>query len=257
VVANDACFLAFELVTAGLSPAELAAMFDDIGNELTVSAGGGSVLQALVELAVQRVDGAEYSGITIGRADEQFSTPVASHEIVHRCDQIQYALGSGPCVDAVVADTTYNAADLRTDIRWPEFGRRCVEQTGIVSMLSLRLFVETERGLIAGLNMYSHQPSAFDANSEAIAHLLATHGALAVAKAAAESKAQNLERALATSREIGTAMGILMAHHKATRDQAFDLLRMASQRTHRKLADISSEVAETGALPGEIGRDER
>jgi hypothetical protein len=172
---------------------------------------------------------------------------------VHRCDQIQYDLGSGPCIDAALAGPVYNAADLRTDSRWPEFGRRCVAATSIISMLSIRLFVESDVDIIAALNMYSHQPAAFDDISEGVAQLVATHGALAVAKAAAESRSRNLERALQTSRDIGCAMGVLMAIHQVTRSQAFDLLRMTSQRTHRKLADIAVEVADTGVLPETLG----
>jgi hypothetical protein len=236
-------------VTAALSPRGWADLFADIGTELEVDANRDLVLHTLVRLAASKVGGADYSGVTIGRDGGQFFTPAASHDIVGRCDQIQYDLRSGPCVDAVITNTTYNAADLRTDTRWPEFGRRCVEQTGIVSMLSMRFYVESDRGLIAGLNMYARQPAAFDENSEAIAHLLAAHGALAVGRATAETKASNLERALQTSREIGTAMGILMALHQVTREQAFDLLRIASQRTHRKLRDVAEVVVETGAVP--------
>jgi hypothetical protein len=73
-------------------------------------------------------------------------------------------------------------------------------------MLSMRFYVESDRGIIAGVNMYSHEPDAFDVNSEAIAHLLATHGALAVAKASAQEISRNLLRALENSREIGVAM---------------------------------------------------
>ena len=58
-----------------------------------------------------------------------------------------------------------------------------------------------------------------------------------------------MERALESSREIGTAIGILMARELCTADQAFDLLRVASQHTHRKLRDIAAHVKETGALP--------
>lgn len=43
-------------------------------------------------------------------------------------------------------------------------------------------------------------------------------------------------------------MGILMHQHRLTRDQAFDLLRVASQDSNRTLADIASDVAETGEL---------
>jgi hypothetical protein len=207
------------------------------------------VLDVLSELASKRVDGAEYAGVTIGRAGERFETVAASHDIVRICDEIQYSLRAGPCVDAVIKDTTYNAADLRTDNRWPEFGERCVAATGIISMLSMRFYVEDDRQVIAGLNMYAHQPGAFDENSEAIGHLLATHGALAVSKAEAEDKARNLERALKTSRQIGIAMGILMNQNKITSEGAFDLLRLASQHGHRKLADIAEYVVDTGSLP--------
>jgi len=244
-------------MTTGRTPAEIAALFGDIGAQLRASRGSTTVLEDLTALAVQRVDGADHAGVSIGRNGDAFRTVGATHELVLAADQIQYDLYSGPCVDAILDETTFNAADLRTDGRWPEFGRRCVEQTGIVSMLSIRLFVESDGELIAGLNMYSHQPDAFDEHSEAVAHLLATHGSLAVGQATAEEKSRNLMRALKNSREIGTAMGILMAQEKLSRDQAFDVLRVASQHTHRKLADIATELADTGVLPGRMRPDER
>jgi hypothetical protein len=47
-----------------------------------------------------------------------------------------------------------------------------------------------------------------------------------------------------------------MTRYGLTRDQAFDLLRIASQHRNRKLSDIATEVAETGALelPRTAGR---
>ena len=103
-----------------------------------------------------------------------------------------------------------------------------------------------------GLSTGPHLHFELYQNSEAIAQLLATHGALAVGKAAAQAKVRNLNRALQTSREIGMAMGIIMALHKVTREQAFDLLRVASQQLHRKLAEIATEVVDTGALPSAV-----
>jgi hypothetical protein len=167
---------------------------------------------------------------------------------VHTTDRIQYELSSGPCVDAIVQDTVFNAADLREDPRWPEFGHRAFRTTGIISMLSFRLFIEDDYGLVAGLNLYSRVPNSFDDHSEAIGLILATHGALALTAARAQQKADNLTQALQTSREIGVAMGILMNLHKITRTQAFDLLRIASQHGHRKLADVAGQVADTGHL---------
>jgi len=236
-------------MSTDFSPARLTQLFGEFGAELGDADSGGEVLQSLVHLAVRRVDGADFAGVTVRREGHGFATVAVTDELVHRADQIQYDLGTGPCVDAVIDDTCFNAADLRTDQRWPRFGQRCAAETGIVSMLSIRLFSEVDAGLIAGLNMYSRDTAAFDEGSEAIANVLATHAAAAVGKATAEEKARNLQAALKNSREIGVAMGILMAYEKVTRDEAFDLLRIVSQRTHRKLADIASEVADTGLLP--------
>jgi ANTAR domain len=62
-------------------------------------------------------------------------------------------------------------------------------------------------------------------------------------------KVDNLEIALQHSRDIGVAMGIVMATEKVSRDCAFDRLRMVSQHQNRKLYLVASEVIETGTLP--------
>jgi GAF domain-containing protein len=231
------------------SLSELSGVFDDIGSRLVTEDDPDAVLQLLVDLTVEWLPGAEYAGITVSGPNHRFSTVAATDDIVLVTDGIQYELGSGPCVDAVVKHSRFNAGDLRTDPRWPEFGPRAAELTGILSMFSQRLYTESDQGVMAGLNAYSRQPAAFGEAGETIGLLMATHGALALSNAAARQKTRNLERALQTNREIGIAMGILMGQHKVTRDQAFDLLRIASQHAHRKLSEIAADVAETGALP--------
>jgi GAF domain-containing protein len=235
------------VTSPGYTPAELAALFAKIERDLA-AAEPETTLDVVVRTAVETVPGAEMAGVSVGRSG-RFSTPAATDDLVRRVDAIQYELGSGPCVDAIVHDTTFTVSDLGNDERWPVFGRQAVEQTGIVSMLSFRLFTETEPELVAGLNVYSRQPAAFEDSSEAVGMLLATHAALAVANATARDKANNLLRALQNSRDIGVAMGVLMQKHKVSRDEAFNLLRLASQALHRKLADIAIEIADTGELP--------
>jgi AmiR/NasT family two-component response regulator len=62
-------------------------------------------------------------------------------------------------------------------------------------------------------------------------------------------KVDNLEIALEHSRDIGVAMGIVMATEKVTRDCAFEMLRMVSQHQNRKLFLVADDVIETGTLP--------
>jgi signal transduction histidine kinase/DNA-binding response OmpR family regulator len=65
----------------------------------------------------------------------------------------------------------------------------------------------------------------------------------------AEERSANLKVALATNRQIGAAIGILMVTERITSEQAFDRLRDVSQRTHRKLRDVADEVVYTGTVP--------
>lgn len=95
------------------------------------------------------------------------------------------------------------------------------------------------------LSYHGYQPSSAQA---LIGHLLVLQANALVAHERMLDKAGHLERALASNREIGSAMGILMISHKLTSEQAFDLLRRTSQHGHRKLSVVAREVVETGVL---------
>ena len=123
------------------------------------------------------------------------------------------------------------------------------EEASVQSALSYRLTVLDHPGTTtATLNIYSEQPDAFDEVSVNTGRVLATHGSLLVTAMLARESANNLARALESNREIGVAMGILMQRHRLTREQAFHILSVASQEANRKVADIATEVADTGIL---------
>lgn len=58
----------------------------------------------------------------------------------------------------------------------------------------------------------------------------------------------NLRVALESRDVIGQAKGILMERYKISDREAFDLLVMASQRTHHKLRAVAEELTATGEL---------
>jgi hypothetical protein len=74
--------------------------------------------------------------------------------------------------------------------------------------------------------------------AQQVGSLLATHAALAIAESVSLDRARNLERALESNREIAVAIGVLMTTHRITRADAFNLLRIASQRSNREMSDI-------------------
>jgi hypothetical protein len=223
----------------------VANAFADLGSHVG-SADPQRTPQAVTAVAVKHVPGARWASMTVLRGD-QFFTMAATGDEARQADAVQYELRSGPCVDAVIDDAVYAPTDLRTDTRWPEFGKRVSTDYGIESMLSYRLAVDLD-DVIAGMNLYADRAFAFGRESVEMGLLLATHAALAVSAALSKERADNLQQALESNRDIGVAMGVLMTQHKLTRQQAFDLLRVASQHSNRKLRDIAVEVADTGTL---------
>jgi hypothetical protein len=58
----------------------------------------------------------------------------------------------------------------------------------------------------------------------------------------------DLTAALESNREIGAAIGVVMATRGVDSEAAFDLLRQASQARHTKLRDVAREVVATRRL---------
>jgi GAF domain-containing protein len=234
-------------VSAEDSLSGLAVLFGEFGERLARVNTSGDALGALSQLAVQVLVPPQDAGVTQSR-NGRFATVASTGELPVAVDRIQYELRDGPCVDAVEYDPVYRTGDLRTDERWPEFGKRAYDQTGVLSMLAVRIFVEEDATAGMALNMYSTVPDAFSERDVVLAQLLAAHGALAVAAATARERTGHLEIALESNRDIGIAIGVLMTQYKITRESAFDLLRLASQHAHRKLAEIAHDVTETGTI---------
>jgi GAF domain-containing protein len=207
-----------------------------------------STLNAIVEHASRSIEGAEFAAITVtGPSGIVFRTVASSDDLAMQVDQIQYDSGEGPCLSALAEGLTIRSDDIATDPRWPQFGPAAHDLTGVMSMLSHPLALE-EDDTLGGLNLYSKRPAAFDWDSASDLTVLATHSAIAIARAGAHERSQHLQQALESNRTIGIAIGILMNKHLITREQAFDALRVASQHGHRKLIDIATDVIESGQL---------
>ncbi len=225
---------------------KLAGLFDTVGNEFSPPLPRDETLAMLNRRAVSIVPGAADAAVSVGR-NGVFRTLGATSDLPLQVDAIQYELASGPCVDAAVQHNIYRTDDLATDERWPEFGSRAVAETGVRSMLSFRMFLEDDTQL-AGMNFYSTHRGAFPPLAAPLGLVIATLGAAILCNIHHRDRAANLEKALQSSRNIGTAMGIIMSTYHVTQQQAFDLLRMASQGKNRKVTLIADEVIESGEL---------
>ena len=73
--------------------------------------------------------------------DGRIDTVAASDDAGGIVDRIQYETGQGPCLSAIRKDPVYLTGDLAGEGRWRQFSGRAVAETGVHSMLSLRLFI--------------------------------------------------------------------------------------------------------------------
>ena len=205
-------------------------------------------LQRVVELAVSSVDDCDLAGILVG-ADQTVVTRAASDPAVIDLDQLQLRDGEGPCLEALAGAGPVYSADLGTDPRYRRFGP-AAEAAGIRSALAYRLLVD---GADGALNLYARLPNAFGSHDRARAAILAALAGTALNAAVnrrdAQARSDNLEQALLSREVIGQAQGILIERERITAEQAFDILRRASQHLNEKLRDIAQHLVDTGEDP--------
>ncbi|SFW80662.1 GAF and ANTAR domain-containing protein [Amycolatopsis australiensis] len=230
----------------------LAGQFADLTRtllEATPTVGG--VLRLVVGAAKAIIPGADLVSVTLREPGGTYRTPVETDAIAVRLDQLQYDHGEGPCVESARPDGPAIgwSQDLAHEPRWPKFGPGAAA-LGYHSVLATALIPDTDR-TSGALNVYSSRPDAFDNRAVDLALLLATHASLALAHTqaveAAELEAAHLRRAIESRDVIGQAKGILMQRRGITADEAFDVLRRASQDLNVKLADVAKALTDQPA----------
>lgn len=222
----------------------LAALIDEL---LTGEPEIEEVLRRVLELAIRVVGKADGASITLFKRDMEPYTMVATHDWVAAVDQRQYETQQGPCLEvAATSAPTSGSADLAASTSWPVFGPAAAE-VGIRSILAAGLSPHPNpaepTSPPGALNLYSRSTFAFSREDREEALLIAAIAAIGVQLAAARTTTGRLHEALSSRDVIGQAKGILMERHGITEEQAFNVLRRASNDLNIKLRDIAVEIA--------------
>lgn len=198
-------------------------------------------LRRLTLLANDTVDGSDIVGLTM-EVNGKLSTPVFTAEESPELDSTQYTTGVGPCVDTYREGVVHSIPSTREDSRWRRFSEACVAH-GVLSTLSVPVMSKAEK--LAALNFYARSESAFGPEAEELALAFAAQAAVVISNSraywSARQLGEQLNEALQTRVVIEQAKGLLMSTGK-TGDQAFEVLKRASQRENRKLRDIAADL---------------
>ncbi len=209
-----------------------------------------SLMQRVVELTKVVMPGHSEASISL-LVNDRPTTVVFTGDLARDCDESQYGRGYGPCLHAASSGEVTEVADARVETRWRDYMQRAAEY-GSLSSLSTPL--PLSEGIAGALNVYAHEPAAFDDESRAAAQRFAPYAGVAVSNMFAYQNAQdladNLERAIESRAVIDQAKGILMERHKLTADRAFQLLARISMQSNIKLRAAAEELVTTGQLPG-------
>jgi GAF domain-containing protein len=231
-----------------------ARMFAQIAHELAAPTDVRTTTERVVQLArsvvecdstaiwsLTQADTVKLHGATDPVLAEHFGTMIAE-------------VRQGMAWECLRSHATIRVQDIRTDDRWPRY-RNAVLRSAEPFLSAVGYSLGEGDKHLGALILASRQPGFFTDELVEIGAIFAQHAAISLDVATAEEKVRNLQTALTSNRRIGMAIGIVMNESRLQDEQAFQMLRAASQHTHRKLRDVAEEVILTGALPSWPSQD--
>jgi hypothetical protein len=216
-----------------------AGVFRSLSEIVYASDNFDQVYEAVVNAAPYLVDGCDHASLMLRDAD-RFVTTAASDDVAREIDAFERELGEGPCLDAINDDSMYHDADLTDGSPWPRLSQRVLARTPVRGMAGFRLLVGERK--TGALNLFSDTPGALNEASVDQGIVLASFVTIALLAAHERRAAVTLRAGLASNREIGKAVGLMMAFHKISDQAAFEMLRSASQEMNIKLAEVARQV---------------
>lgn len=221
------------------APTESATVFAALAEILYSATDDADVYNAICSAAVDLIPGCDHASLMLRRGNTTV-TVAASDEMAVFADDLERATGEGPCLDALETESPQLESDLRTPNQWPKFAQEALAKTPIRGSMGFRLLVDRRK--IGALNLFSDTPGAFTEDIADLAIILVSFASVAVTALSRGEDAESLRRGLTGSREIGQAVGLLMALHGVSSDTAFEILQKSSQNMNIKVAELARDV---------------
>ncbi|MDN4646410.1 GAF and ANTAR domain-containing protein [Arthrobacter sp. PsM3] len=159
-------------------------------------------------------------GVTVTRRKKPAAT-AASDPKAFAMDEVQNAVGDGPCLAAMRELKTIYVRDLARDTEWPAFSQAAASR-GYQSILGVP--VELEDQTRAALNLYAEDPCAFTVEDITQAEKLAHQASKALRLALTIGRLRDARNDLAAAMEsrtvIDMAMGAIMVQNRCSPEQA-------------------------------------
>src|ERR1700712_2136262 len=127
-------------------PSDLLTAFRAMAEIVYSGESYDSVHEAVCLSAVSLVDGCDHASLMLRRGG-RVETVAASSDVARRIDELEKALGEGPCLDAIDDNEPdqHICSDLTEGSKWPKLARMIMVETGVRGMAGFRLRQEGQR----------------------------------------------------------------------------------------------------------------
>lgn len=225
------------------------------GAAVQVSAAVTDYLEDLTRRSHLRLGNVAGVAVSMVGAGDEPVTAGASTQLARTVDAVQYAIGTGPCLDALAGSGGAYVADLGADPRWGDYGARasargvrCCLSVPVRAADTVGVYVDDPERVMAVVKVYGTEIDGLDVEQQRLGRSLATEVVAGIRMAQTlqltATELDDRARAMNSRRSIDLAVGILMERAGVDADQAFALLKSYSQTRNTRLVDVVADLLE-------------
>jgi anti-anti-sigma factor len=201
-------------------------------------------LEQIIEFGCAVIPGCSAASLAL-LVDGRPTTVTVNDRIALELDFVQYDGTEGPCL-AALDGKRIRVDVLEADERFPHFALGAADHR-IHSVLSTPIVHDGE--VVGTLNLYAHEPSAFDDTAEHIALVASGQAAQAIARSdvltATRIRRDQLQAHYDEKAIVARAQGVLIATQRCSAEQAANLIRHAATATDEPLLTVAWRILET------------
>ncbi|MBT2588414.1 GAF and ANTAR domain-containing protein [Arthrobacter sp. ISL-95] len=200
--------------------------------------------------AMTRSTGARIEcAVTLGRR-KRTAMMGGSSDHAMLLDRIEQTLEQGPCIDALGSGRPVVLDDALSSPQWGDYCE-ALAAAGMRSTLGVPM--ELGRDAAAVLNFFAPAPGTFTRQgvTDALSFAGIAGKALRVAIriAALNEATEDLDAASKSRSVIDTACGVIISQNRCTHEEAFRILRKASNDRNQKLRDVAQTLVDGVGVP--------
>lgn len=222
---------------------DLLVTFEDIRTFLDGMAGLGAAVMS--RSTGTRIECA----VALGRR-KRTATFGGSSERAMLLDRIEQTLEQGPCIDAMDGGRPVLLDDARSSPQWGEYCE-ALGAAGIRSALGAPMNLGQDSSAV--LNFFASGPGAFTrrpfADALTFAGIAGKSLRVAIRITALTEAAEDLDAAMKSRSVIDTACGVIISQNRCTHEEAFRILRKASNDRNQKLRDLAQALVDGVGVP--------